>query len=161
LALVGLQQAWLSDYFQKWFEESRNWSDAFDIHALGTSLFGFVCAVASHAWIQFGERKQARVGEYFGLLLFFGGLYLFCFCSPVFGSRRWEGYFAWELVSLGVFVLALLMIFRATRLGDRTHQINLGLLFVGLIIVSTYLRLVGTMMKTGVVFLTTGALILG
>ncbi len=157
VALFALQQAWLQDYVRNWLAGSSDrWWNHFALQFLGAAVFGFACSSFSAAWRWLGERWHARVGEYLGLLVFLLALYFYGFEPKPFDSRS-----AWPFVWLIVFVLAVLVTYRAVRKGDRTQQINLGLVIIGLIILSTYLRLVGTMMKTGVIFLTGGALMLG
>jgi uncharacterized membrane protein len=154
-ALFALQQAWLNDYVQAWLVGSTDRWGNFALQILGAAVFGLVCAAVSTGWKWLGETVQARAGEYMGLLVFLVASYFYGFETKPFDTRP-----AWPFVWLIVFVLAVLVIYRAVRTGNRTHQVNLGFVIIGLVIISTYVRLVGTMMNTGVIFLTGGALML-
>ena len=156
LALLALQQAWLQDYVRLWLNGSGDrWWNHFALQFLGAAVFGLVCAALSNGWKRLGEVWQVRAGEYLGLLVVFLSLYLYGFEPKPFDTRM-----AWPFIWLIVFVFAVLVIYRAVRTGERTQQVNLGLVMIGLILLSTYLRLVGTMMKTGLIFLTGGVLML-
>lgn len=156
IAAFCLQQAWLHEYVRLWVgSDTRWWSGEFVMQILGAAAFGVICAVLSRAWLRFGETAQATAGEYLGILIFFVAAYIYGFDARPFDPKS-----AWPFVWLIVFVFALLLIYRAVRLGDRAHQLNLGFVMVGLVIMSTYIRLVGTMMNTGLVFLSGGALFL-
>jgi uncharacterized membrane protein len=154
-ALFALQQAWLNDYVLGWLVGSTDRWGNFALQSLGAAVFGLVCAAVSSGWKWLGETLQARVGEYLGLLVLLVAAYCYGFETTPFDVKT-----AWPFVWLIVFVFAVLVIYRAVRTGNRTHQVNLGFVIIGLVILSTYIRLVGTMMKTGAIFLTGGALML-
>lgn len=157
IASFCLQQAWLHDYVRLWVgSDTRWWSGEFVMQILGAATFGLLCAALSRWWLRFGETAQATAGEYLGILIFFVAAYTYGFEARPFDPKT-----AWPFVWLIVFVFALLLIYRAVRLGDRAHQLNLGFVMIGLVVMSTYIRLVGTMMNTGLVFLSGGALFLG
>ena len=154
-ALFALQQAWLHDYVQIWLHGSNYWLGDLSLQCLGAAAFGLVCAALSSGWRWLGETIHARAGEYLGLLVLLVASYLYGFEPKPFDTKT-----AWPLVWLMVFVFAILMIYRAVRIGQKTHQVNLGFVIIGIVVLSTYIRLVGTMMNTGLIFLTGGALLL-
>ena len=96
---------------------------------------------------------MVRAGEYLGVLAALSALYTFGFSGVV--RHWWVG--VWALV-IG---LTLLVIQRGVRLGDRPNQVNVGFVMVGLVLLSIYLRLAGTMMDTALLFFTGGAVFLG
>lgn len=156
IAVFCLQQAWLHDYVRLWLaSDTRWWSGEFTLQILGAAAFGLGCAALSRLWLRLGETAQATAGEYLGILIFFIAAYTYGFETKPFDAKT-----AWPFVWLIVFVFALLLIYRAVRIGDRAHQLNLGFVIIGLVLMSTYLRLVGTMLNTGLIFLSGGALIL-
>lgn len=156
IAAFCLQQAWLNDYVRSWFEPDQRWWNAvFAMHILAAAIFGLIVAALSRLWVRVGATAQATAGEYLGILIFFIAAYAYGFEPKPFDTR-----IAWPLVWLIVFVFALLLIYRAVRIGERPHQLNLGFVIVGLVLMSTYIRLVGTMMNTGLIFLSGGAVML-
>ncbi|OAI43394.1 hypothetical protein AYO41_01890 [Verrucomicrobia bacterium SCGC AG-212-E04] len=156
VALFCLQQAWLYDYMRHWLgSDGRYWNDEFAMQTLAAAIFGLACAGLSRVWLRLGESAQAAAGEYVGVLVFFIAAYTYGIWPQPFDTRT-----AWPFVWLTVFVFALLLIYRAVRLGDRRHQLNLGFVIIGLVIMSTYIRLVGTMMNTALIFLSGGVLLL-
>ena len=111
--------------------------------------YGVACALASQWWIKVGESALREVGEYFGVVTALTSVF-------VLGCDLNHTWFA---VWLLVFVASLGLIARG-YLGERIHQVNVGFCFVGLVILATFLRLVGTMFDTGLIFIVGGLIII-
>lgn len=125
----------------------------YDVHCSAVILYGLAAAGASQAWRFWQEDGLLRTGEYLGVLAALGGMYAFGFSES---TKSW-----WVLLWAGVVAAALLVIMRGVRAGDRPSQVNAGFVTIGLVLLSIYLRLVGTMMDTALVFFTGGAVLLG
>lgn len=112
--------------------------------------YGVVCALASQLWMRVGEPVLREVGEYFGVVTALMSLF-------VLGC---DLNYMWFGVWLLVFVVSLGLIVRGYH-SERIHQVNVGFCFVGLVILATFLRLVGTMFDTGLIFIVGGLIIIG
>ncbi len=130
----------------RWMWEARH---NFVVGCTTFLIFGGITALLSQLWLKFSERLLRDVGEFFGLFAAFGAAYLLGFDV---GS-------SWPLIWLGVFVAALALIALGYR-RERIHQVNLGFTMVGLTVLSTFFRLVGTMFNTGLIFIGGGLVII-
>ncbi|MFH1066358.1 MAG: DUF2157 domain-containing protein [bacterium] len=113
-------------------------------------IFGLVCAWASQSWIKLEEQTLRNVGEFWGFLTASFSIYILGFVVKETWFLIWALLFFWSLE----------LIYRGYFRG-RVHQVNLGFVLVGLSILSTSFRLLGTMFETGVMFIAAGALTLG
>ena len=111
--------------------------------------YGLICALLSQFWLRLGEPILRNVGEYFGILL----ALIFLFVLGCDLSDTW--FWVWLLV----FALSLGLIARGYH-DERIHQVNLGFCFAGLVILSIFLRLVGTMFDTGIIFIGGGLILI-
>ncbi|HEY5752252.1 MAG TPA: DUF2157 domain-containing protein [Chthoniobacterales bacterium] len=111
--------------------------------------FGVACALLSQLWLLAGERTMRVVGEFWGLATVFVAIYLLGF-----DIDRW--FVCWALL----FLACLGLIWRGYS-AERIHQVNLGFVMAGIVIISVFLRLVGTMRDTGLIFLLGGIGLLG
>ncbi|MDX6766190.1 MAG: DUF2157 domain-containing protein [Candidatus Methylacidiphilales bacterium] len=110
--------------------------------------FGGLLALLSQAWHRVGEKIQAGLGEFWGLLMVFIAAYVWGF-----ELKPWFGW--WTLVFLG----ALGLIYRG-YLRAKAHQVNMGFVMVALVTLSVFFRLVGTMFNTGLIFIAGGGMII-
>jgi len=109
---------------------------------------GASVAGASQLWLQTPRRELRTLGEFIGVATVAFALWVTGFDIPHWFAL-WSTLF---LVALGWIWLSM------TR--ERIHQVNVGFVLVGLLIFSTFLRLVGTMAQTGVIFLSSGVVLL-
>ncbi len=126
------------------------WRGDFDEYCSIVFLYGLGAAAISQLWNPAGERRLAATGEYLGVLTALSAMYTFALAPA--------GRPIWGLVWVATVGAATLLIYRAVRIGDRDHQINAALLIIGLVILSFYIRLAGTMLDTALVFFSGGAL---
>lgn len=125
----------------------------FDVHCLAVVAYGVAAAILSQGWRWWGEEGLVRLGEYLGTLSALGALYTFGFSDTV---RSW-----WIILWALAVALSLVVVMRGVRLGDRPSQVNVGFVIIGLVLLSIYLRLAGSMMDTAFVFFTGGAVFFG
>jgi len=119
------------------------WQVALAYAGAGASVAG-----ASQLWLQTPRRELRTLGEFIGVATVAFALWVTGFDIPHWFAL-WSTLF---LVALGWIWLSM------TR--ERIHQVNVGFVLVGLLIFSTFLRLVGTMAQTGVIFLSSGVVLL-
>ncbi|HEY5792485.1 MAG TPA: DUF2157 domain-containing protein [Chthoniobacterales bacterium] len=103
--------------------------------------FGIGLALVSQLW---RPHPQRTVGEFIGVLTAGLAAYLMAFDVT-----------HWFLLWCAVFAAALGLIYWGYRTA-RVHQVNFAFVLVALVLLSTFLRLVGTMAKTGTIFLAGG-----
>jgi hypothetical protein len=109
---------------------------------------GAVLASLSQLWLKVGRKELRAMGEFIGVATTSLSLWL-----VGFDVAHW--FALWG----GLFLAALGWIWLSMERG-RIHQVNVGFVLVGLLIISTFLRLVGTMAQTGVIFLGGGVVLL-
>lgn len=112
-------------------------------------IFGAICATASQLWRFFGEKIHVAIGEYWGLIMAFLFSYLIAFDLDAY----------WVAIWLAVFLASLALIYTG-YIREKAHQVNFGFVIVGLIILSTSFRLIGSMLETGMLFLFGGITII-
>lgn len=139
--------------FPLWWPEARGLFRDFDVYCVAVVVYGVVAAVLSQGWRLWQEEALVRAGEYLGVLAALSALYTFGFSRTV--QSGWLG--IWGLVV----ALSLGVIYRGVRSADRPNQVNVGFVMIGLVLLSIYLRLAGTMMDTAFLFFTGGAAFLG
>jgi uncharacterized membrane protein len=139
----------IGEYHLEWFNnESRTGSIIY-------AVFGIVTAVASQLWTKAQQTTQRAWGESLGLITTSLALYTYGF----------ETYYPKSHLSLrevlwgAVFLLNLAAVSVGYKL-HRRHLVTLGLGIVGITILSFYLQLAGTMLSTGMLFLSAGTLLL-
>lgn len=131
-------------------DSSSGW---FELNCSAVVIYGLVAAGASQAWRWWDEEALVRSGEYLGVLAALSALYTIGFST---GFRS-----SWVVVWGFVIGLSLLVIWRGVRLGDRPNQVNVGFVMIGLVLMSIYIRLAGTMLDTALLFFSGGAVFLG
>ena len=109
---------------------------------------GAVLAAASQLWLKAGRKELRAMGEFIGVATAALSLWL-----VGFDIQHW--FALWS----ALFLAALGWIWLSMERG-RIHQVNVGFVVVGLLILSTFIRLVGTMAQTGVIFLSGGVVLL-
>lgn len=119
------------------------------------ALLGVVVAAASQLWSKAGRTMQRAWGESLGLIMTSLGLYTYDFTTyyPHFHFPIWE--IAWG----AVFVLNLGAVFVGYK-AHRAPLVTLGFVMLGIIILSFYCRLAGSMLSTGMLFLSAGTLLI-
>ena len=139
----------ISDYHLEWFnDEARTGSMIY-------AVFGITTAAASQFWTSAGQLIQRAWGESLGLITTSVALYAYGF--DIYYP---EPHFSlWEILWGAVFLLNLVAIFAGYKL-HRRHLVTLGLAMEGITILSFYLRLAGSMLSTGMLFLSAGTLLL-
>ena len=119
------------------------------------AVFGIATAAASQSWTRAGQTIQRAWGESLGLITSSLALYAYDF-----DSYYPKPHFAlWVVLWGAVFLLNLAAVFAGYKL-DRRHLVTLGLIIEGVTILSFYLRLAGSMLSTGMLFLSAGILLL-
>jgi len=109
---------------------------------------GAVIAAGSQAWLAVGRRELRGIGEFFGVATVALSLWLVGFDCK-----------GWFLLWTALFVAGLGWIW-FSMIRERVHQVNLGFVVVGLVILSVFVRLVGTMAHTGFLFINGGVALL-
>jgi uncharacterized membrane protein len=118
-------------------------------------LFGIATVAGSQLWTRWGQISQRAWGESLGLIT--TSLALFIYDFDIFdGQRRFA---TWEVLWGAVFLLNLAAVFVGYK-TDRRHLVTLGLVMQGVTILSFYLRLAGSLLSTGTLFLSSGTLLL-
>jgi uncharacterized membrane protein len=139
----------IHEYNLKWFDNDIRMA------SIIYSAFGVITAVASQLWTRAGQTIQRAWGESLGLITTSLALYAYDFDTN-YPKRRLA---PWEILWGAVFLLGLLAVFAGYKL-HRKNLVTLGLVIGGITIVSFYVRLAGSMLSTGTLFLSTGALLL-
>jgi uncharacterized membrane protein len=139
----------ISEYHLEWF--NNEWQTGSIIYA----VFGIITAVASQLWIRARQTTQRAWGESLGLITTSLALYAHGF-EIYYPKSRLS---LWEVLWAAVFFLNLAAVFVGYKL-HRRHLVTLGLAIVGITILSFYLQLAGTMLSTGMLFLSAGTLLL-
>lgn len=116
--------------------------------ALVYAGMGAAVAAASQLWLLTARRELRTLGEFVGVATAAFALWVAGFDISHWFAL-WGGLF---LVALGWIWLSMVR--------ERIHQVNVGFVLVGLLILSTFIRLVGTMAQTGVIFLSSGVVLL-
>jgi len=139
----------ISEYHSGWFEnEARTGSIVY-------ALFGAATAAASQLWTRGGQTIQRAWGESLGLITTSLALYAYGF--DIYDPEPHIS--VWEVLWGAVFLLNLAAVFAGYKLHGR-HLVTLGLAVQGITILSFYLRLAGSMLSTGTLFFSAGALLL-
>jgi uncharacterized membrane protein len=119
------------------------------------AVFGITTGAASQLWTRAGQTIQRAWGESLGLITASLALYAYDF-----ESYYPKPHFAlWEVLWGAVFLLNLAAVFAGYKL-HRRHLVTVGLIIEGITILSFYLRLAGSMLSTGMLFLSAGTLLL-
>jgi len=141
-ASLCVLSAWLAqwDYPRELVGES--------VYPLIYCVYGVALAGVSRLWLLAGERRRSDVGRYFGVLIALIAGYVLGFFVEV-----------WPLVWLGLFVICGALIHFGFKSG-RANEVNAAFFTIFLIILGTYLRLLGSMMNTGLIFIGGGLLML-
>lgn len=109
---------------------------------------GAIVGAGSQLWLLVGRRELRTIGEFVGV--------------ATVGFSLWITGFDvshWFALWTALFVAALGWIW-LSMVRERVHQMNVGFVLVGFLIFSTFVRLVGTMAQTGVIFLSSGVVLL-
>ena len=122
-------------------DESIHLTHGFSTFCGSYILFGSVLALLSQFW---GTHPQRAVGEFVGVVTMGFAAYLMAF-----DVTHW--FMLWTLL----FVAALGLVYWGYRTA-RVHQVNFAFVMIALVLLSTFIRLVGTMAKTGTIFLAGG-----
>jgi len=125
-------------------------TDSFETGCWLTLVWGLAMTGVAMLWRRMGQPDKGEVTEFWGFLTAGVAGYLIGFIV--------EGWVAWWIL---LFLACLTLIFSGFQ-RVKIHQINLAFVLIGLVILSTFLRLAGTMLDTGLLFLGGGlALLLG
>jgi uncharacterized membrane protein len=139
----------ISEYHLEWFNsEVRTGSTIY-------AVFGIATATASQWWTRAGQTIQRAWGESLGLITTSLALYAYGF--DIYDPKPHIK--PWEVLWGAVFLLNLGAVFAGYKL-HRRHLVTLGLAIQGITILSFYLRLAGSMLSTGMLFLSAGVLLL-
>ncbi len=114
-------------------------------------ILGAILTGTAVLWRKYDRAHFAGINEYIGLLTILVAGYIW---SCVADDFLWLGI----LIPLMLGCAAL--IYRGFTIGKQ-HQVTLGLCFIALGILTIFLRLIGTMLETGMLFLAGGIAILG
>ena len=75
------------------------------------------------------------------------------------GNHRWQDFGYYWVAAIGLFVFCLLQV--QVGIQERApFMVNLGVAFIALDIIATYIRLIGSMGRTGVMFLISGVFLI-
>jgi len=140
---VAAGYAWLGAHLGETWVFFRMWRVCSIYAGVGVLL-----AVLSQCWMKVGRRELRAMGEFIGVATTALAVWL-----VGFDVTHW--FALWS----ALFFAALGWIWLSMERG-RVHQVNVGFVIVALLILSTFLRLVGTMAQTGVIFLAHGAVLL-
>jgi uncharacterized membrane protein len=119
------------------------------------AVLGVAITAGSQLWSRANQLVQRAWGESLGLITTSLALLVYDLTTyyPKNHLQPWE--ILWGIV----FMLNLLAVFAGYKFGRR-HLVTVGLMMIGVTILSFYLRLAGSMMSTGMLFLTAGTLLL-
>jgi uncharacterized membrane protein len=118
-------------------------------------LFGIITVAGSQMWTMAGQTVQRSWGESLGLIITSLALYIYDLDS-YYARHKFP---VWEVLWGAVFLLNLAAVFVGYK-THRRHLVTLGLAMQAIIVLSFYLRLAGSMLSTGMLFLSAGALLL-
>ena len=138
----------IGEYHLEWLKEARTRSIVY-------ALFGITTAAASQLWTPARQTIQRACGESLGLITTSLALYAYGF--DIYDPKPRIS--LWETLWGAVFLLNLGAVFAGYKL-HRRHLVTLGLAIQGITILSFYLRLAGSMLSTGMLFLSAGTLLL-
>ena len=126
-------------------------------HAISVIYAGLGIAITagSQLWSRAGQLVQRAWGESVGLIT--TSLGLCTYDLDIFYPQNHLQ--VWEILWGVVFILNLLAVLSGYKFGRR-YLVTLGLVMIGVIVFAFYLRLAGSMMSTGMLFLTAGTLFL-
>jgi uncharacterized membrane protein len=116
---------------------------------------GIAITAGSQFWSRAGQLVQRAWGESVGLIT--TSLGLFTYDLDIFYPENHLQ--VWEILWGVVFMLNLLAVLSGYKFGRR-HLVTLGLVMISVIVFAFYLRLAGSMMSTGMLFLSAGTLLL-
>jgi len=119
------------------------------------AALGVAITAGSQLWSRANQLIQRAWGESLGLIT--TSLALFTYDLTIYYPKNHLQ--VWEILWGIVFILNLLAVFSGYKFGRR-HLVTVGLMMIGVTIFSFYLRLAGSMMSTGMLFLTAGTLLL-
>jgi uncharacterized membrane protein len=149
ISLSALVPLAITEYHRAWF------TDKYQTISLMYALLGAGVAAASQLWSKAGRTTQRAWGESLGLIMISLGLYT-CDWATYYPLRRVS---IWEIAWGAVFILNLGAVFIGYK-AHRTHLVTLGFVMLGIIILSFYCRLIGSMLSTGMLFLSAGTLLI-
>ena len=149
LSLSALVPLAITEYHWVWI------TDEYQTISIMYALLGVVIAAASQLWSKAGRTMQQAWGESLGLIMTSLGLYTFD-CTTYYPHSRVP---IWAIAWGAVFVLNLGAVFVGYK-AHRSPLVTLGFVMLGIIILSFYCRLAGSMLSTGVLFLSAGTLLI-
>lgn len=149
ISLSALVPLGITEYHGEWF------SDEYQTISIIYALLGALVAAASQLWSKAGRSTQRAWGESLGLILTSLGLYAYD-CATYYPHSHVP---SWEIAWGAVFILNLGAIFIGYK-AHRTALVNIGFVMLGIIILSFYCRLAGSMLSTGMLFLSAGTLLI-
>ena len=132
-----------------------SFADEYETISIMYALLGVVTAAASQLWSKAGRTMQRAWGESLGLIMTSLGLYTYD-CTTNYPHFHFP---IWEIAWGAVFVLNLGAVFVGYK-AHRAPLVNLVFVMLGLIILSFYCRLAGSMLSTGMLFLSAGMLLI-
>jgi uncharacterized membrane protein len=149
ISLSALVPLAITEYHWAWF------ADEYQTISIMYALLGAVVAAASQLWSKAGRTTQRAWGESLGLTMTSLGLYTYD------GATYYPHPHVpiWEIAWGGVFILNLGAVFIGYK-AHRTPLVTLGFVMLGIIMLSFYCRLAGSMLSTGMLFLSAGALLI-
>jgi uncharacterized membrane protein len=109
----------------------------------------------SQLWSKASQLVQRAWGESLGLITTSLALYIYDL-TIYYPKNHFQ---VWEILCGVVFMLNLVAVFSGYRFSRR-HLVTVGLVMIAVTIFAFYLRLAGSMMSTGMLFLTAGTLLL-
>jgi uncharacterized membrane protein len=149
ISLSALVPLAIIEYHWTWF------ADEYETISIMYALLGVVTAAASQLWSKAGRTMQRAWGESLGLIMTSLGLYTYD-CTTNYPHFH---FLIWEIAWGAVFVLNLGAVFVGYK-AHRAPLVNLGFVMLGIIILSFYCRLAGSMLSTGMLFLSAGMLLI-
>ena len=149
ISLSALVPLAITEYHWAWF------TDEYQTISMMYALLGAVVAAASQLWSKAGRTTQRAWGESLGLIMTSLGLYTYD-CATYYPHPHVA---IWEIAWGAVFILNLGAVFIGHK-AHRTPLVTLGFVMLGIIILSFYCRLAGSMLSTGMLFLSAGTLLI-
>ena len=149
ISLSALFPLAITEYRWAWF------TDEYQTISIIYALFGAVVAAASQLWSKAGRTTQRAWGESLGLIMTSLGLYTYD-CATYYPHPHVP---IWEIAWGAVFILNLGAVFIGYK-AHRTPLVTLGFVMLGIIILSFYCRLAGSMLSTGMLFLSAGTVLI-